>query len=152
MLGKHIIVELHGVRSELLNDPKFLRKVLIDAAVKAGATVIGDIFHKFSPYGVTGVVAVKESHISIHTWPEFGYAALDVFTCRNIDPMVALKVILEELKPEYHIVVQMSRGDPYVENVGGDGENEILEEAEKLPVRPTIISRKENKDNRDTIR
>jgi len=152
MLGKHIIVELHGVSSELLNDPKFLRKMLIDAAVKAGATVIGDIFHKFSPYGVTGVVVVKESHISIHTWPEFGYAALDVFTCRNIDPMVALKVILEKLKPEYHIVVQMSRGDPYVENVGGDSESEILKEAEKLPVRPTIVSRKENKDNRDTIR
>lgn len=152
MLGKHIIVELHGVRSELLNDPNFLKKVLISAAVKAGATVIGDIFHKFSPYGVTGVVAVKESHISIHTWPEFGYAALDIFTCRNIDPTVALDEILKELKPEYHIVIHMSRGDPYVEDLGGDGENEVPEKAKKLIVRPTIISGKENKGNRDTVR
>lgn len=151
MLGKHIIVELHGVESRLLNDPTFLRKVLIDAAIKAGATVIGDIFHKFSPYGVTGVVAVKESHISIHTWPEFGYAALDVFTCRNIDPMVALKIILEELKPEYHIIVQMSRGDPYVEDLG-DGNEEISKESRELTIRPTIVSRKENKDTRDSIR
>ena len=151
MLGKHIIVELHGVKSELLNDPNFLRKVLIEAAVKAGATVIGDIFHKFSPYGVTGVVAVKESHISIHTWPEFGYAALDVFTCRNIDPLVALNVILEKLKPDYHIVVQMSRGDPYVEDIGGDGEGEVLKETEKLTLRPTIVSGKKNKDNRSTL-
>ncbi len=151
MLGKHIIVELHGVKPEFLNDPNFLKRVLINAAVKAGATVIGDIFHKFSPYGVTGVVAVKESHISIHTWPEFGYAALDVFTCRNIDPMVALKFILDELKPEYHIVVQMSRGDPYVEDIGGDGEGELLKKAERLPIRSSIISRSEDKDTRGTV-
>ena len=78
MLGRHIIVELHGVDPCLLDDLDRLREILIKAAVKAGASIIGEIFHKFSPHGVTGVIAVKESHISIHTWPEFGYAALDL--------------------------------------------------------------------------
>jgi len=114
-LGKHIIVELHGVDPEILNDEDKLREILIEAAITAGATVIGDVFHKFSPHGVTGVVVVKESHISIHTWPEFGYAALDIFTCRGIDPNKALEVIVELLKPKYHVFMTITRGEPYRE-------------------------------------
>lgn len=150
MLGKHIIVELHGVDPKILDDQEFLKKVLLEAAIKAGATVIGNIFHKFSPHGVTGVIAVKESHISIHTWPEFGYAALDVFTCRNIDPLVALDVILERLKPKHYMVMQLSRGDPYTEEIGNEGE--VSEPASKIPVRVTVISGDKDKDIRDTIR
>ncbi len=123
MLGHHIIIELHGVSPELLDDLEFLRKTLIKAAERAGATIIGDIFHKFSPHGVTGIVAIKESHISIHTWPEFGYAALDVFTCRGIDPNIALEYIIEKLKPRYFVPVVLTRGEPFTEDLGGDNES-----------------------------
>ena len=80
-LGRHVLLELRTCNPELLDDLEFLKKVLLEAAVKTGATVIGEIFHQFSPQGVTGVVAIAESHLCIHTWPEFGYAGVDIFTC-----------------------------------------------------------------------
>ncbi|MEX2689255.1 MAG: adenosylmethionine decarboxylase [Candidatus Njordarchaeum guaymaensis] len=117
MLGKHLIIELHGVDSELLNDIERLKKILIESAITAGATIIGQVFHKFSPHGVTGIIAVKESHLSIHTWPEFNYAALDIFTCRGIDPNIALEVIIEKMKPKYYFTMNIQRGEPYTEEV-----------------------------------
>ncbi|MHA1617412.1 MAG: adenosylmethionine decarboxylase [Candidatus Njordarchaeales archaeon] len=123
MLGRHIIVELHGVDPKLLDDLDRLREILMEAAIKAGATIIGEVFHKFSPHGVTGVIAVKESHISIHTWPEFGYAALDIFTCRGIDPQKALDIILEYLKPRYYVAMTVVRGEPYKEDVSDASES-----------------------------
>ena len=115
MLGKHIILELHGVDPKLLNDRKFLEQLLTKAAREAGGTIIGTIFHEFNPHGVTGIVAICESHISIHTWPEFKYAAVDVFTCRGINPEIAAKVIIEGLKPEKYFWVHFSRGEPFEE-------------------------------------
>ncbi len=128
MLGIHIIVELHGVNSKLLNDKEKLRDILIRAAEVSGSTVIGDVFHQFSPHGVTGIIGIKESHISIHTWPEFGYAALDIFTCRGIDPNVILDFIVKEFQPEYYTTMIMSRGEPYVEDI----------DESKIPRFPTI--------------
>lgn len=143
MLGKHLIVELHGVSPELLNDLECLRKILLDAAIKAGATIIGDVFHKFSPHGVTGVIAVKESHISIHTWPEFGYAALDIFTCRNIDPVKALEIIIEEMKPKYHIVMNVSRGEPYVEEFDNE-ESEVSKSSSEVTIERIVVQGHKN--------
>lgn len=117
MLGIHIIVELHGVNSNLLNDEEKIRDILIRAIKKAGGTVIGDVFHKFSPHGVTGIIGIKESHVSIHTWPEFGYAALDIFTCRGIDPNEIMEFIVEEFKPNFYTTMILSRGEPYVEDI-----------------------------------
>ncbi|MCD6509109.1 MAG: adenosylmethionine decarboxylase [Thermoprotei archaeon] len=110
-LGRHIIAEFIGCPPSVLDDIEVLKEELVKAAEIAGATVLGDAFHKFKPYGVTGVVIVGESHLSIHTWPEYGYAALDIFTCGNhVDPWKAYEVLKEVLKPKYVSVMELRRG------------------------------------------
>ncbi|MCI0845860.1 MAG: adenosylmethionine decarboxylase [Chloroflexi bacterium] len=81
VLGLHLLLELRDCNSGLLNDLNHIRLAMLRAAEDAGAHVIGESFHQFSPQGVTGILAIAESHISIHTWPEYGYAAADIFTC-----------------------------------------------------------------------
>ena len=79
--GTHLLAELNGCPQENLNDPAAIEVKLVEAAKAAGATVVSSHFHHFSPQGVSGVIIIAESHITLHTWPELGYAALDVFTC-----------------------------------------------------------------------
>ena len=81
MVGKHCILELYDCDQSRLNDEAFLRTAITTAAKRAGATLLNLITHRFEPQGVTGLALLAESHISIHTWPENGYAAVDVFTC-----------------------------------------------------------------------
>jgi S-adenosylmethionine decarboxylase len=91
-LGRHILAEIYGCEFSILNDLDKIRDILVSAAISAGAEVRETAFHRFSPQGVSGVVVISESHLSIHTWPELGYAALDVFTCgEKVDPWVALE-------------------------------------------------------------
>lgn len=80
-LGSHVLLDLWGVDRALLDDVDGLRRRMKDAAERGGATVVDERFHRFSPHGVSGVVVLAESHVAIHTWPEKGFAALDVFTC-----------------------------------------------------------------------
>ncbi len=115
MLGKHIILELHGVDRDILNNKELLEKILREAAIKAGGRILGSFFHEFNPHGVTGIIAIAESHLSIHTWPEFNYAAIDIFTCRGISPEKAAEYIIEMLKPDKHFTITLSRGEPYKE-------------------------------------
>lgn len=82
-LSKHLIIDLFGCDKSILDDIKFIEGVLTEAAIIAKTTILHTYFHKFAPQGVSGVVVIAESHISIHTWPEFGHAAIDVFTCGN---------------------------------------------------------------------
>lgn len=110
-LGRHLLVELHECDKEALNDLGFLRKVMVDAAIDCGAVVLGDSFHHFSPQGVSGVVIIAESHLSIHTWPEYGYAAVDVFTCgTSVQPERAAEVLIEKLGSRNHSLVEIPRG------------------------------------------
>ena len=81
ILGSHILIEAYDCDPEILDDIEVVEETMVDAALKAGAEVREVAFHKFSPQGVSGVVVISESHLSVHTWPEFGYAAVDVFTC-----------------------------------------------------------------------
>ena len=81
MLGKHCILELFDCDQTKLNDEAFIRTTITAATKIAGATLINLITHKFKPQGVTGLALLAESHISIHTWPEKGYGAVDIFTC-----------------------------------------------------------------------
>ena len=81
MVGKHCILELYDCDPSKLDDETFLRHTITTAAHRAGATLLNLITHRFEPQGVTGLALLAESHISIHTWPENGYAAVDVFTC-----------------------------------------------------------------------
>ncbi len=97
-VGKHCILELYGCDSARLDDEAFLRDTITTAAKRAGATLLNLITHRFDPQGVTGLALLAESHISIHTWPESGYAAVDVFTCGDHTmPERACQVLAEEL-------------------------------------------------------
>jgi S-adenosylmethionine decarboxylase len=97
-MGRHVIADLHDVSAELLGSIDFWKEILIDGAKKSGATVLSDHFHHFGEgYGLTGVIVLAESHISIHTWPEKNYAAIDVFMCGTCDPEVAVDHITSRL-------------------------------------------------------
>jgi S-adenosylmethionine decarboxylase len=110
-LGKHLLLELKDCNSRILNDLDFLRTVLVDAAVEAGAKVLSDSFHRFSPQGVSGVVVIAESHLSIHTWPEYGYAAVDIFTCgTTVRPGDAALILVEKLEAKHHSIMEIQRG------------------------------------------
>jgi S-adenosylmethionine decarboxylase len=80
-LGHQIVAEFYGCDKALLNDVAYIRDHMLEAAVKSGATIVTETFHHFSPHGVSGAVIIAESHLAIHTWPEYGYAAVDLFTC-----------------------------------------------------------------------
>ncbi|MDD5398522.1 MAG: adenosylmethionine decarboxylase [Dehalococcoidia bacterium] len=112
-LGKHLLLELKDCDAGLLNDMDYLREALNAVAVLIGATVIKDSFYQFSPQGISGVVIIAESHISIHTWPEFCYAAVDVFTCGEvIQPAKAVKPLAERLKAKSTSYIELKRGIP----------------------------------------
>ena len=110
-LGRHLLLELKECDEEVLNDLAFLKDCLKEAAIQCGATVVGESFYHFSPHGVSGVVNIAESHISIHTWPEYGYAAVDVFTCGDdVQPEKAYKVMIERLEAKNHSSIELRRG------------------------------------------
>lgn len=111
MLGRHLLLEMNECAPALLDDVALVKQVLLAAAEEAGVTVVGEVFHKFSPVGVTGIVCIAESHISIHTWPEHGYAAVDIFTCgENFKPMEAAHFIAEGLQAQHCNVMEVKRG------------------------------------------
>ena len=82
-LGKHLLIDFHGCPFDTLNDIEWIRTSLIEAAGHIGATIVTDVFHRFAPQGVSGVVVIAESHLAIHTWPEFGIASIDLFSCSD---------------------------------------------------------------------
>lgn len=88
-LGCQLILELYDCPARLLDNPEYVAETMLAAVEASGATVIQPFFHQFAPQGVSGVVVISESHFSIHTWPEYGYAALDVFTCGDVIDMDA---------------------------------------------------------------
>ncbi len=111
VLGTHVLLELKDCDSRLLNDLPYIRQQLLNAAQKVGAHVVGESFHQFTPQGVTGILSIAESHISIHTWPEYGYAAADIFTCGDQNmPDRAAESIVEALRCRDPQVTQIRRG------------------------------------------
>ncbi len=110
-LGKHLLLEVKGCNKEVLNDLSFIRSTLLAAASEAGATVLGESFHQFEPQGVSGVVVITESHLFVHTWPEYGYAAADIFTCGNsVQPEKAAEILIRKLGSKNHSIIEMQRG------------------------------------------
>jgi spermidine synthase len=110
-LGKHIIVEYFDCDSEALQDVVFIETSMIKAAEMAGATIISSSFHHFSPFGVSGVIVIQESHLSIHTWPEYGFASVDIFTCgESVDPWISYNYLKTSLKASHGSAVEMNRG------------------------------------------
>ncbi|MET0341083.1 MAG: adenosylmethionine decarboxylase [Polyangiales bacterium] len=108
--GAHLLVEALGCTPAVLNDAEALERLLRRAAGAIGARVVQAAFHRFSPQGVTGFLLLEESHLSLHTWPERGYAALDLFTCGAVDPEGALPALREGLGAERLEVVRVARG------------------------------------------
>ena len=110
-LGRHVLLELKDCNREILNDVESVREVLCQIAEKIGASVVNQAFHKFSPQGVSGVVVIAESHICIHTWPEYDYASIDVFTCgHSIDPNDAIKLLVEKFGARESTFIELKRG------------------------------------------
>jgi len=96
-MGKHYLLNLYGCSLSVLDNEFFLCDMLENAAVACGAQVLQTISHQFNPQGVTAICLLSESHISIHTWPEKGEAAVDVFTCGKSNPRIACDIIIEQL-------------------------------------------------------
>ncbi len=109
-LGTHLIAELFNCNEFHINDVKKVEEVMMAAAELSSATIIKPFFHKFSPYGISGVIIIAESHFTIHTWPEYGYAAVDIFTCGDLNYQVALEHIKNELEAERCSIFQFQRG------------------------------------------
>ncbi len=112
-LGRHILAEFTGCDGELLNDIQAIKSILKEAARQADATIVDSVFHRYNPHGLSGVVVIAESHISIHTWPEYGYAAADFFTCgEQVDPWKACHYMKESLRCTDMAVREVHRGIP----------------------------------------
>jgi S-adenosylmethionine decarboxylase len=110
-LGRHILAEIYGCPAQILNDVEKVEEILVNAALEAGAEVREVVFHKFSPQGVSGVVVISESHLAIHTWPELGYAAVDVFTCGDrVDPWTACNFITRHFEAQNMTATEVERG------------------------------------------
>ena len=108
--GTHIIVDFWGLDKEELKDEKVLEEGMTHAAIQAGATILYSYLHPFPGGGVSGVLVLAESHISVHTWPERDYAAFDIFMCGDADPRKALEVLKEFFVPERVVVGSLKRG------------------------------------------
>jgi len=110
-LGRHLIVEFYNCDGNFLNDIKKIKEILIGGAKYAKATIIKVVFHKFSPYGVTGIIIIAESHISLHTWPEYSFASIDIYTCGSkVNPWKAYQFYKKYFKPKTVSVLEMKRG------------------------------------------
>ncbi|MDH3889528.1 MAG: adenosylmethionine decarboxylase [candidate division Zixibacteria bacterium] len=113
ILGKHLIVELSDCDRVILDDISAMEQHLNEAARISGATIVQSVFHRYNPQGVSGVVVIAESHVSLHTWPEYGYAAVDFFTCGDrVDPYKAHDYLREKLRAQSTQVRELKRGIP----------------------------------------
>ncbi len=113
MLGRHLIVEYTDCNNGLLDNIRLLEEHMNEAVRRSGATVVRSVFHRYMPQGVSGVIVIAESHISIHTWPEYGYAAVDFFTCgQSVDPWKAHEYMKEALDCRQSFVQELKRGIP----------------------------------------
>ncbi|MBI2865889.1 MAG: adenosylmethionine decarboxylase [Chloroflexi bacterium] len=110
-LGKHLLLELKDCDPSTLDSLELLRDALLTAAKEVGATIIGDSFHRFEPHGISGVVIIAESHLCIHTWPEYRYAAVDIFTCGDeFDPENAASLLIQRLGARDPWLMEVKRG------------------------------------------
>ncbi|WP_425447552.1 adenosylmethionine decarboxylase [Dethiothermospora halolimnae] len=110
-LGRHILVEFYDCDKDILNDHDLIEKHMNQAAREAKATIVESVFHMFNPWGVSGAVIISESHLTIHTWPEYGYAAVDLFTCGDeVNPWNAFDYLEEKLKAKKTETTEVPRG------------------------------------------
>jgi len=119
-LGRHILAEYAQCDTRVLNDMQRVETIMNEAARQAGATIVESVFHQYNPFGLSGVVVIAESHMSIHTWPEYGYASVDFFTCGDrVDPWKACSYVKDMLGCTEMHTREIARGIP-------GGEDEII--------------------------
>jgi S-adenosylmethionine decarboxylase len=105
------LVELRDCNPEILKNLNQVKGALVSAAKEARATIIDVSFHEFNPFGISGMVVIAESHLSIHTWPEYSYAAVDIFTCGDIiKPEVAAQFLINRFESKNPSIVELKRG------------------------------------------
>ncbi len=110
-LGTHVLLEFFGCDPQPLASREVVEKTFLEAARQAKVKIVDVFFHQFQPYGVSGVVVIEESHFTIHTWPEHGYAAIDLFYCSpDVDAEAAIRVMTEVFKPSNVSMIEMKRG------------------------------------------
>lgn len=110
-LGRQILVEFYDCDADVINDVTMVEDILLTATRAAKASIISHNFHKFSPHGISGTVVIAESHVAIHTWPEYNYAAVDIFTCgETIDPWIIQEHIKEHFFSKNVSSMEMKRG------------------------------------------
>ena len=111
-VGTHLVVEAWQTPGDVLNDPEQIRSALVEAVFAGGATLLNLCVHQFSPHGVTATATLSESHIAIHTWPEYGYFAADLFFCGQGDPHQAMQVLQNILGAKQVAIQEIDRGLP----------------------------------------
>ena len=117
-LGYHIILEMYDCDIDILKSRDKIEEFMLFAAKKSGATIIQSAFHQFNPFGVSGVVIIAESHLAIHTYPEFGYAAVDIFTCgETVDIFTATQYLKEKLGAQIIKRFELKRGLIFDDNI-----------------------------------
>jgi S-adenosylmethionine decarboxylase len=109
-LGRHVIADLWECKQDLLLNIDTVEKIMVDAALEAGADVREVTFHQFNPHGVSGVVVISESHLTIHSFPEHNYASVDVYTCGDMNPHVATKYLAEQFQAKRLETLEILRG------------------------------------------
>lgn len=110
-LGNHLIIELYDCHRDVINDAQTVEQKLIEAVKVSGANMVQSVIHEFNPHGISGVIVIEESHFSVHTWPEYGYCALDIFTCGDeIDYHSALQYLKKEFRAGNMSVTELKRG------------------------------------------
>jgi len=110
-LGNHLIVEMYDCHPGILNDVEKVEASLKQAVVLSGANMVQSVIHRFNPHGVSGVIVIEESHFSVHTWPEYGYCALDIFTCgTEVDYYSALDFLKDAFQSKNISVSEIKRG------------------------------------------
>jgi S-adenosylmethionine decarboxylase len=110
-LGSHLLIELRDCNPKTLANIETVREIMVSAAKEAGATIVDVSFHEFNPFGISGMVIIAESHLSIHTWPEYGYAAVDIFTCGDlIKSEAAASYLIRRFESINPSVAEMKRG------------------------------------------
>lgn len=110
-LGRHLLLEMFDCDLDAINSLESVKGALVEAAKRAQATIVDVVFHEFNPFGISGVVVIAESHLTIHTWPEYRYAAVDIFSCGEVlQPEVAANYLVEQFAAERTSIVEMQRG------------------------------------------
>lgn len=135
-LGRHVIAEFYDCSRERLQDADFIRGLMLATAEHIGATIVAESFHTFSPQGVSGAVIIAESHLSIHTWPENGYAAVDIYTCGGLNPREGCDYLAENLlagETRLHEIVRGLPADTEQHHIFRPEEVSIVSQLEPQP-------------------